>query len=141
MGAHQTAKPSALVSNAVRERRGILEMASGPPKYLKESDPTKIRGNFTSPGEMALAVPARLAANCGKTREQAAWLERLPSTVRELERRWSLSLGAPFDCDEVSCAWVAPAKRADGTAAVRKLGMPHMEGEHEIQGLRFWDGN
>jgi streptomycin 6-kinase len=24
---------------------------------------------------------------------------------------------------------------------VLKLGMPHMEGEHEIAGLRFWDGN
>lgn len=68
-----------------------------------------------------------------------AWLQRLPSTARELECRWSVALGAPFD-SEVSCAWVAPAVRADGTAAVLKLGMPHMEGAHEIQGLRFWDG-
>jgi streptomycin 6-kinase len=22
-----------------------------------------------------------------------------------------------------------------------KIGMPHMEGEHEIDGLRFWDGD
>jgi streptomycin 6-kinase len=31
--------------------------------------------------------------------------------------------------------------RTGGTRAVLKLGMPHMEGEHEIQALRFWDGD
>jgi streptomycin 6-kinase len=31
--------------------------------------------------------------------------------------------------------------RADGTSAVLKVGMPHMEGEHELQGLRFWNGD
>lgn len=36
---------------------------------------------------------------------------------------------------------MAPVVLADGTSAVLKLGMPHMEGEHEIQGLRFWDGD
>lgn len=92
------------------------------------------------PRHVALAVPARLGANCGKTPERLAWLKRLPSTLRELERRWSISLGTPFDGEEVSCAWVAPVRRTDGTAAVLKLGMPHMEAEHEIQGLRFWDG-
>jgi streptomycin 6-kinase len=29
----------------------------------------------------------------------------------------------------------------DGTVAVLKLGMPHMEGEHEIDALRFWNGD
>jgi len=69
-----------------------------------------------------------------------AWLERLPHTLRDLERRWSLVLGAPFN-EETSCAWAAPVALADGTSAVLKLGMPHMEGAHEIQGLRFWDGD
>ena len=41
----------------------------------------------------------------------------------------------------MSAAWVAPVTRADGSAAVLKLGMPHMEGEHETDGLRFWDGD
>ena len=88
---------------------------------------------------MALTVPDRLAANCRKTVQRTAWLDRLPHTLRGLERRWSLVLGAPFN-EETSCAWAAPATRADGTPAVLKLGMPHMEGAHEIQGLRFWDG-
>jgi streptomycin 6-kinase len=30
---------------------------------------------------------------------------------------------------------------ANGCTAVLKLGMPHFEGAHEIQGLRFWDGD
>jgi streptomycin 6-kinase len=90
---------------------------------------------------MALKIPARVEANCRKTPRGAAWLERLPETVGRLERRWSLTAGAPFDNQEVSCAWVAPAALADGRAAVLKVGMPHFEGEHEADGLRFWDGD
>ena len=58
-----------------------------------------------------------------------------------LERRWALTLGVPFGSEEVSCSWVAPAARADGTSTVLKLGMPHMEGEDELHGLRFWNGD
>src|SRR6516225_7045009 len=76
---------------------------------------------------MALNIPARVAANCRTTREGAAWLDRLPETLDTLERRWSLTVGAPFDNEEVSCAWVAPVALLDGTPAVLKLGMPHME--------------
>ena len=90
---------------------------------------------------MALTIPARLATACRSRPERATWLARLPDTIRELEQRWSLTLGAPFDGEEVSCAWVAPVTLATGPAAVLKLGMPHMEGEHEIEGLRFWDGD
>ncbi|HEV2493905.1 MAG TPA: aminoglycoside phosphotransferase family protein [Terriglobia bacterium] len=86
-----------------------------------------------------LTIPTQLLANCGRTPEGAAWLERLRFTLRELERRWSISSAA--NCEDVSCAWVARVRRADGTPVVLKLGMPHMEGEHESLGLRFWDGN
>jgi len=89
---------------------------------------------------MSLFVPAQVAANCAKTPERAAWLRQLPSTLEDLRRRWHLSLGPPYDGEDVSCAWVAPATRANGATAVLKLGMPHMEAEHEIQGLRFCDG-
>lgn len=83
----------------------------------------------------------RLADACRKTPERAAWYERLPDAISELGRRWSLTRGIPFEGGEGSCAWVAPVTLDDGTPAVLKLGMPHMEGEHEIAGLRFWDGN
>jgi len=69
----------------------------------------------------------------------AAWLEGLDETIRKLEARWSLSLGKPFE--DASCAWVAPVTLANGTSAVLKIGMPHMEAEHEVDGLRFWDGD
>lgn len=90
---------------------------------------------------MALTVPDRLAATCRKSVERSAWLERLPGAVGDLERRWSLTLGVPFGGSELSCAWVASVVCADGSPAVLKVGMPHMEGEHEIHGLRFWDGD
>jgi streptomycin 6-kinase len=90
---------------------------------------------------MPLHVPERLAASCRKAPERAVWLDRLPAALHDLERRWLLTLGAPFDSDDVSCAWVAPVALADGTSAILKLGMPHMEGEHEIEGLRFWNGD
>ena len=90
---------------------------------------------------MVLTIPRGLAAACGKTPERAAWLARLRDTLRKIERRWSLTLGAPVDGEEVSCAWVAPVVIAGGTPAVLKVAMPHMEGEQEIEGLRFWNGN
>jgi streptomycin 6-kinase len=89
----------------------------------------------------AFSVPERLTARCSRSAECLAWLAGLPRVVGELQHRWSLTLEAPFDCPEVSCAWVARAKRADGASAVLKLGMPHMEGQHEIAGLRFWNGD
>jgi streptomycin 6-kinase len=90
---------------------------------------------------MALPIPAQLAANCRKTPERAAWLKRLPDVLGSLEGRWALTLGVPFGGEEVSCSWVAPAARGDGTSAVLKIGMPHMEGEHEFHSLRFWNGD
>jgi streptomycin 6-kinase len=89
---------------------------------------------------MALKLPTRVAANCLRTPDGAAWLDRLPRILRSAERRWSLRVGSPFDNEEVSCAWVAPVALADGTEAVLKIGMPHMEAQHEAEGLRFWDG-
>lgn len=67
------------------------------------------------------------------------WFEHLPETIRELQRRWSLSLGPAMN-NEATCSWVAPALRPDGSRVVLKLGMPHMEAGDEIEGLRFWDG-
>ena len=86
-------------------------------------------------------VPQQLAASCRGVPEHSAWLERLPDVVQELQDRWMLSLGTVFDGSEVSCAWVAPARRGDGSRAVLKLGLPHMEAAHELQGLRFWEGD
>jgi streptomycin 6-kinase len=86
-------------------------------------------------------APDGLAASCAMKAERAAWLERLPELVRELERRWDLTVDGRLDGEEASCSYVAAVRRADGTPAVLKAGMPHMEGEDEIEGLRRWDGD
>jgi streptomycin 6-kinase len=89
---------------------------------------------------MTLAVPARLAESCEAKPERMEWLAGLPGAVAAVTEAWELTLGEALEHD--GCAsWIAPATRADGTAAVLKLGMPHMEAEHELDGLRFWDGD
>ena len=80
-----------------------------------------------------------MSAACSLVPERSAWLRQLPDTLNELRARWSLTLAAPIH--EASCAWVAPAVRTDGSRVILKLGMPHMEAAHEIQGLRFWNGD
>lgn len=90
---------------------------------------------------MALRIPGRLAAICRKTPERAAWLDQLPDVVGKLKRLWSLKLDNPLDGEEATCSFVAAVLCESGTPAVLKIAMPHMEGEHEIHGLRFWDGD
>jgi|SRR5579863_6645020 streptomycin 6-kinase len=87
-----------------------------------------------------MKIPKQLIVNCQKTPERKAWMSGLPVLLKQLESRWSLRLGEPFD-HAGSCSWIAPATRANGEPAVLKLPMPHMEGQDEIAGLRFWNGN
>jgi streptomycin 6-kinase len=84
-------------------------------------------------------VPERLSAACRLSPERSAWFAQLPDTLKKLQARWSLTVAVPVD--DASCGWVAPAVRADGSRVILKLGMPHMEGADEIQGLRFWNGD
>ena len=70
-----------------------------------------------------------------------AWLERLPFVVQELEDRWELTPDAPLNGEEGSCSCVEAVRRSDGRPAVLKISMPHMEQEHEADGLRFWNGD
>ena len=90
---------------------------------------------------MPSTIPKRLLESCRASPERMAWLEWLPAVLQDLAERWSLALEEPFDGPEVSASWVAPARRADWTPAVLKVGIPHMEAEQEIDGLRFWDGD
>jgi hypothetical protein len=90
---------------------------------------------------MAISIPSRLVATCRKSAERSAWLDQLPDTLRNLEGQWSLMLETPFDTEDVSCAWVVPARLVNGSSAVLKVPMPHMEAEHELEGLRFWNGD
>jgi streptomycin 6-kinase len=85
-------------------------------------------------------VPARLresAASSGAEGER--WLADLPDRVAALEREWSLTVERAFDAD-TACSWVAPARLADGSEAVLKIGIPHREARHEAAALRVIDG-
>lgn len=84
-------------------------------------------------------IPPQLSENCRKAPGRQAWLKNLPALLQNLKERWSLHVGQPFE--HGTCSWVAPVLRSGGTSAVLKLGMPHMEGRDEIEGLRFWHGN
>lgn len=88
-----------------------------------------------------MKIPSQVAENARSTPAGTVWLSRLPETLRTLAARWSLTVGDPFDHEDLTGGWVAPVRLPDGTPAVLKLANPHMEGEHEIQGLRFWDGD
>ena len=90
---------------------------------------------------MILKKSPRLIAHCESSSAGRLWLEQLPDAVAALAQRWSLTLGAPFEHSDVGCSWVAPATRTDGTAAILKVALRHFEGEHEIEGLRFWGGD
>ena len=68
----------------------------------------------------------------------AEWLERLPATIAECERRWSLKVLPPFQ--PLSYNYVAPAVRADGAEVVLKLGVPNPELRTEIEALRLYEG-
>jgi streptomycin 6-kinase len=88
-----------------------------------------------------LSIPDGLAHRCVGDPARTAWLRALPTLIAELARRWSLTIGPPFAGGDGSCAWVAPTTLADGTEAVLKVALPHMEGADEIAGLRFWNGD
>ena len=88
---------------------------------------------------MPLHVPSHLTATCRQKAEWTAWLDRLPATVESLTKQWSLTLGSVYG--DASCAWVASVICADDSRAVLKLGLLHMEGRDEANGLRFWNGD
>jgi streptomycin 6-kinase len=87
-----------------------------------------------------MILPPQLVANCQRSPERKVWLETLPQLLDKLAALWSLCFETPFDHGG-TCSWICPVVRADGTQAVLKLAMPHMEGRHEIQGLRYWSGS
>jgi streptomycin 6-kinase len=70
--------------------------------------------------------------------EGVAWLKRLPETIGECERRWSLSAGPPFE--NLSYNYIAPSVRADGAEVILKLGYPDEELTCEIAALNLYDG-
>ena len=69
-----------------------------------------------------------------------AWLRDLPARVARLAARWELDLEPPYVPGGVT-SYVAPARRADGSAAVLKVVLPHREARDEADALRTWAGD
>lgn len=69
-----------------------------------------------------------------------AWLARLPALIADVEERWAVTVGRAFEPGGCT-AFVAPAARADGTAAVVKLAYPHREVDHEAEALTVLGGD
>lgn len=67
------------------------------------------------------------------------WMERLPELVAHAARGWQLDVGAPFEPGG-NVSWVAPVRRADGSAAVLKVTCPGHRNMWEGRALTHWDG-
>lgn len=86
-------------------------------------------------------LPTKLVESAARDRDPARhlWVARLPDLVAGLAQRWDLDVGQPFQPGGET-AWVAPARDAEGTEVVLKVGWRHPDGEHEADGLRAWAG-
>ena len=88
-----------------------------------------------------IKISDALLTHCRKSPERLTWLESLPAVVQELEHRWEVTPDYLLSGEEPTCSYVKAVRRSDGAPAVLKISMPHMEQEHEIDGLRFWNGD
>jgi streptomycin 6-kinase len=79
-------------------------------------------------------MPEKFAHTMG-----AEWIGRLPTLIAAIEERWALQIGSPYA--NQSYHYVAPALRADGSAAVLKLGKPNVEFKRQMEALRLYDGH
>lgn len=98
--------------------------------------------NKAHPDQRSFPIPRNLANYAAEPDNDKwrGWISRLPPMVDEVAGRWSLRLGDPYEPGGM-CSWVAPAWDADGKEMVLKMGIRHSEGEHEIDGLAFWNGD
>ncbi len=91
--------------------------------------------------EDLLEGQGRLARNIRAVYGEAGaeWLDRLPALVAEISERWALTVAPAFPA--LSFNFVAPATRADGSAAVLKLGPPNPELDCEAAALQMHGGD
>jgi streptomycin 6-kinase len=89
---------------------------------------------------VSITIPPALKQNVVENwaDEGARWLARLPALIDEVARDWDLVVGAPF---LLSYHWVTAVTRADGSAAVLKLGVPAGHMSIEAEALRLFDGH
>lgn len=92
-----------------------------------------------APG-VPIAIPPTLARNVAEAwgDDGVRWLAGLPVLLDEVVRDWDLTLGAPY---LLSFHWVTSVTRADGSAAVLKLGVPAGHLSVQARALQIYGGN
>jgi streptomycin 6-kinase len=93
-------------------------------------------GTAKGPLEFPPALVRTVQAAWGE--EGEAWLAALPATLELLSKRWSLTVGPPFE--GLSYNYVAPALTREGSEVVLKMGLPRRELETEIAALWLYNG-
>ncbi|WP_429755328.1 aminoglycoside phosphotransferase family protein [Bacillus sp. S10(2024)] len=66
------------------------------------------------------------------------WIEKLPSTIQEIEEKLSLQVIQP--CSNLSYNYVSIARKENGQDVVLKLGVPSDDLKNEIEALRYFQG-
>ena len=94
---------------------------------------------FFKPIISQMFIPDFLLKLADNSPEGRVWLESLPQLVKQLTKDWNLKLGHPF-LENVSCSYVAPCLVNGTEEAVLKIGWPHEEALHEIEGLKLLNG-
>jgi streptomycin 6-kinase len=89
---------------------------------------------------VSITIPPTLARNVVETwaDDGARWLAGLPGLLAEVARDWDLTLGTPY---QLSFNWVTSVTRAEGSAAVLKLGVPAGHLSVEAQALQIYSGH
>ncbi len=72
--------------------------------------------------------------------EHKCWVDELPGLVNWATKKWNLSLGKTY-VNDVSCSYVVACFVNKEHPAVLKIGFPHSEADHEIEGLLHLNGN
>jgi len=86
-----------------------------------------------------LVLPRNLIDAADRFGLPKSWVANLSATVAEVGRRWSLTLGEPFQPGGQT-AWVAPVRDEAGRDLVVKVAWRHPEAAQEADGLRVWEG-
>ena len=87
-----------------------------------------------------MTLPPSLQKLANQSAQNQNWVNSLPNILQKLQVKWNLQIGNPYT-EHVSCSYVAPCIVNGTEKAVLKIGMPHEEALHEIEGLQVLKGN
>jgi hypothetical protein len=94
-----------------------------------------------SSGGQRIGIPVQLreTVSAWAPEQAAAWLDALPGLVAAALDRWELTVERVFEPGG-QISLIVYVRRADGTPAVLKLGLPSPESAQEHAALAHWDG-